>query len=466
MKTYAGYHRFAGPWQPTAAQQRVLDGVAGGESNPVIAQRLGLSPETVKSHIAVLLAETGCEYRTELARWWECQEREPLRGGRRALALTLALAALLLIGLALAALLVLAARGGAWPHASARRHGNTAKAQPAAPTVPGADAAPATTAPSSFPLATPLPYDQPDPASSPTGNGPVVYLGQIDGGSTSRLDWPTALALDTHDNLYVMDCRNSRIVKFDPGGRVLTTWGSQGTGDGEFAFFVRNGGGCEGGITVDASGTVYVIDNGGQVQLFDGDGRFLRRWPGGGLGTGNGQFDLAGAIGRDAQGNFYLTDGSRSSAINNRVQKFNPQGTFLTALGSQGSGDGEFQVPFGVAVTPEGEVYVADLSNHRVQVLDSQGRYLRQWGTFGRGPGEFDRPAALAIDANGNVYVSDEFQHRVEKFDSQGRYLGEWGSYGTGNGRFNLTAGIVIDSHGDIYVVDLFNNRIQKFRPR
>jgi DNA-binding beta-propeller fold protein YncE len=310
-----------------------------------------------------------------------------------------------------------------------------------------------------------LPPDQPDPASSPTGSGPVVYLGQFDGGPGQSLTEPTGLALDTHDNLYVIDAATSRIVKFDPNGNVLTTWGTPGTGDGQFDFLSHTPG-TQGGLTVDADDIVYVVDSSGTVQRFDSDGRFLGRWPGGGRGTGAGQFDMTGGIGRDPQGNLYLTDLSFTSSVNNRVQKFSPQGVLLASWGSKGDAAGQFALPAGVAFGPSGEMYVADYYNHRVQVLDAQGHFLRQWGTWGNGPGQFDRPFSLALDAKCDVYVSDMYQNRVEKFDSQGNFLGEWGSRGSGPGRFNASAGIAIDSYGDIYVADVMNLRIQKFRPR
>lgn len=71
MRTYEGYRRFKGAWRPSAAQRRVLDGLAAGRSNPQIAEELGLSVETVKWHVGQLLGETGCADRTAMAAWWQ-----------------------------------------------------------------------------------------------------------------------------------------------------------------------------------------------------------------------------------------------------------------------------------------------------------------------------------------------------------------------------------------------------------
>jgi DNA-binding CsgD family transcriptional regulator len=79
MGVNEGYHWPPRRWQPTPAQVRVLDRLVQGDSNAVIAGQLGLSAETVKAHVSVLLAETGCANRQELARWWQRQQHRPTR---------------------------------------------------------------------------------------------------------------------------------------------------------------------------------------------------------------------------------------------------------------------------------------------------------------------------------------------------------------------------------------------------
>lgn len=69
---HEGYHRKQ-CWRPSAAQRRILDGVRAGESNAAIAARLALSAGTVKWHVSQLLAETGCDDREALGRWWAAQ---------------------------------------------------------------------------------------------------------------------------------------------------------------------------------------------------------------------------------------------------------------------------------------------------------------------------------------------------------------------------------------------------------
>lgn len=456
MSTHTGYHRIKGPWQPSAAQQRVLDGVAAGESNNAIAARLGLSTETVKWHVSELLAETGCADRTELAGWWQGRQHGGVGNRTRVVALVLALAALLVIGLALVGgvLLVIAAHKGARSHSAVGHRFVAPKA--ATPTAP-AEAA----VPTSIPGTPAPPPDQPDPASSANGNGPVVFLWA---GQRLQLSAPNQLAVDAQDNLYVVDSGNSRIVKFDSNGNMLTAWGSPGSGDGQFSFLHAPG--FVSGLAVDAQGIVYVVDDSDRLQRFDSNGAFLGRWPGSGPVTGSGQLARPNGLAIDRQGRLYIADCGGGDPLHDRVQQFTAEGTLLAAWGTKGAGLGQFDCPSHPAFDAAGNLYVVDRYNNRLQKLDDQGHAIGGWGRYDAKGGEFNHPANAAVDARGNVYVTDNYNHRVEKFDSQGNFLGEWGSHGTGDGRFAYPAGIAIDSHGDIYIGDLENGRIEKFRPR
>ncbi|MFC1798871.1 C13 family peptidase, partial [Thermodesulfobacteriota bacterium] len=133
------------------------------------------------------------------------------------------------------------------------------------------------------------------------------------------------------------------------------------------------------------------------------------------------------------------------------------------------------------AVDQSGYVYVTDTVNNRVQKFTSEGTYVAQWGTFGTGDGQFDRPLAIEVDASGNVYVADTFNNRVQKFTSDGAFVTKWGTYGewdgtsgTQGGQFHLINtiggdstvwgnGIAVDKNGNVFVVDVFNSRVQKF---
>jgi DNA-binding beta-propeller fold protein YncE len=63
--------------------------------------------------------------------------------------------------------------------------------------------------------------------------------------------------------------------------------------------------------------------------------------------------------------------------------------------------------------------------------------FLTKWGSEGSGNGQFDQPVGVATDSGGNVYVTDAYDHRVQKFSPSGAFITKWGSTGSGNGQFN-----------------------------
>jgi tripartite motif-containing protein 71 len=103
------------------------------------------------------------------------------------------------------------------------------------------------------------------------------------------------------------------------------------------------------------SGAAAVV-----ARIRDVDGAFLTTW--GSSGSGNGQFSLPEGVATDGSGHVYVADTN-----NDRIQKFDASGTFLTTWGSVGSGNGQFDSPIGVATDGSGNVYVADTFNHRIQ---------------------------------------------------------------------------------------------------
>jgi len=157
----------------------------------------------------------------------------------------------------------------------------------------------------------------------------------------------------------------------------------------------------------------------------------------------------------DSSGNVYISDTG-----NSRVQKFSPDGNFLKAWGSDGSGAGQFREPLGIAVDLAGNVYVADSANQRVQKFSSDGNFLASWTGF-----EFWRlPAALAVDGSGYVYVVDSASATgslFEKFSRNGDPLTAWYLSLLPNATQSTTQkAIAVDTSGILYVA--FDGRIQK----
>ncbi|PAV12998.1 hypothetical protein ASJ81_04530 [Methanosarcina spelaei] len=214
-------------------------------------------------------------------------------------------------------------------------------------------------------------------------------------------------------------------------------------------------------IAVDSSGYVYVAFlHKNRIEKFDSNGTFLTAW--GSYGTGNGQFEEPSGVAVDSSGNVYVVDPS-----NNRIEKFNSTGGYLTQWVCNGSGYehiyGHYSCTSGIAVDSLGNVYADNPHNSLIQKFDSNGRYLTQWGSLGTGNGQFNGSIGVAVDSSGNVYVADQYNNRIQKFDSNGTFLTQWGSSGSGNGKFKNPSGIAVDSSDNVYVADSSNNRIQKF---
>lgn len=185
-------------------------------------------------------------------------------------------------------------------------------------------------------------------------------------------------------------------------------------------------------------------------------------------GTGEGQFASAHGIAIAPDGTVYIADSN-----NNRIQHFSAAGQFLNAWGIAGSMDsgnapgGTFKEPWGIAVGPDGSVYVADTWNFRIQKFTTDGKFVTMWGIAGQAetPTSFWGPRGVAVDKQGHVYITDTGNKRVVVFDKDGNFITQFGSTGMDNGQFDEPVGIAVDSAGLVYVADTWNKRIQVFLP-
>jgi DNA-binding beta-propeller fold protein YncE len=185
-------------------------------------------------------------------------------------------------------------------------------------------------------------------------------------------------------------------------------------------------------------------------------------------GAAPGQFMRPRDLAVAPDGSIYVAD-----TENNRIQHIARDGSVLQVWGSfaditQGDAPGgTFNQPWGIALGPDGSVYVADLWNSRIQKFAPDGKFVLMWGYFGQGeaPTAFWGPRDVVVDSQGHVLVSDTGNKRVVIFDADGNYISQFGSEGFSPGQFSEPVGLAIDGEGKLYVADTWNQRIQVFAP-
>lgn len=158
---------------------------------------------------------------------------------------------------------------------------------------------------------------------------------------------------------------------------------------------------------------------------------------------------------------------------NHRIQHFAADGTLLKTWGTfadilEGEAPGgTFNQPWGVAVAPDGTVYVADTWNHRVQKFTADGEFIKMWGYWGQADTEFGLygPRGIAVDKDGNVYITDTGNKRVVIFTPDGQAITSFGTEGFDEGEFDEPVGIAVSPDGLVYIADTWNRRIQVMAP-
>jgi hypothetical protein len=242
-----------------------------------------------------------------------------------------------------------------------------------------------------------------------------------------------------------------RVTKFTSDGEFIKSWGKFGDDKGKFQ--------SPSAITVDSNDNVYVTERGNpRVQKFTADGRFLARW--GREGDALGQLANPTSIAVDSSGNVYVSDYET-----HRVQKFTPEGEFLSQLGNEPervayrypTNDREFLRPTELFLDAADNVYVSDapknsssLPGRRIQKFGPDGEYLGTWN----GGNAADRRSGdwnVFVDPQGDVYnvqVGIGVSCCVRKFTWEGDLLTEWGESPTAW----LTGIEAVDDRGHVYM--------------
>jgi serine/threonine protein kinase, bacterial len=310
-----------------------------------------------------------------------------------------------------------------------------------------------------------------------------------DGAPTeAKFSGPVGVAIGPDGAVYVADQFNNVIRKIGADGVVSTLAGIAGGGgfaDGpsDQALFKDPS-----GVAVDSKGNVFVAEYGnprirmitpdGVVSTFAGSATKGRA---DGIGTAA-SFDAPHGIAVDANDNLYVSDWG-----NHLIRKITPLREVSTLAGSgnrdfaDGTGaSASFDVPLGVAVDRQGNVYVADTYNHRIRKITAEGLTTTLAGSATPGStnadqganARFDTPYAVAVDADGYVYVADTNNNLIRRVSPTGVTTTLAGSStegstdGTGSeADFAGPSGIAVAATGVLYVSDNWTHLIRKITP-
>ena len=283
---------------------------------------------------------------------------------------------------------------------------------------------------------------------------------------------PRRIAFDGSGRLYVMDAGNHRVQRCT----YATTWSC-------VTFFGVSGVPGDDLTHLDLAHGVHI--DGSDVYLADSRNQRVLKCDLNGVcahfagvldepGSDNAHLNFPTDVFADSSGNIFIADRG-----NFRIQKFNSSGTYLDTLGVTGvpylTDNQRMNSPWGVAVAPDGGLYVTERDGLRLLKYNTSG--LIQWSVgepavTGADNDHFgDYWAGLegnpAVDASGKVYVTDTANHRVQIFNPNGTYFGTMGETrvaGNDNAHFACPAGAAVSPvDGDIFIVDHCNHRVQVF---
>ena len=245
---------------------------------------------------------------------------------------------------------------------------------------------------------------------------------------------PRAIAIDSHDRLYIVDF-TARIQVYDRDGKYLgLTWTTPD---------YRNG--RPSGLSIDRDGNLIVSDSHYHCfRIYSPEGKELRDIGGDG-GTEPGQLGYVSDVVQDADGYYYVAEFGE----NHRITKLDPDGKFVKCWGSEGSEPGQFSRARALALGPKTATSTWPTPcNHRIQVFTRDGDLVRLWGEPGAGPGQLKYPYDLAFDKAGDLYVVEYRQPPRAEVHGRRQVAGRWGGPGREPGRLNRPWALAIDSRG------------------
>jgi tripartite motif-containing protein 71 len=278
----------------------------------------------------------------------------------------------------------------------------------------------------------------------PTKAVPVRIIGEERLGS-ARLSRPTGIALDQVGNLYIVDSGNNRIVKCNQRGEFQKEIGGFGWDTGEFNL--------PNYVNLDNGVSLFVSDSQNKrVQRFDNFLNFIQL-----VGSSIEEQPFANSqlegVAISSNGEVYIADSG-----NDCIWKLNNQFSSAEKLGGFEAGTGALADPKGLVIDSRGYLYVADSGNDRIAVFDQFGNFAKSLGK-----GELNRPSGVEVSSSGMVYVANTYEDDVVVLDGNGMLLFKFGKTGSNEGEFSRPTDLKVYEGKTIYVVDSGNNRVQQF---
>ena len=200
------------------------------------------------------------------------------------------------------------------------------------------------------------------------------------------------------------------------------------------------------GTTTNSKGQIVVAEQQGNcISVLTPEGEKIRTF--GTQGSGEGQLNVPREIAVDRDDNIYVAE-----STNHCIQKFTPTGKFVAAVGNQGSNHLQFKHPSGICFNQRNNnLYVCDQGNNRIQVLSTDLTFVRCFGSKGSGNGQFQAPMNSSFDDANNLYVTDYTNHRVQVFTADGQFLRAFTKKANGD-HLQKPYAIAIDSSNTVYV--------------
>lgn len=262
------------------------------------------------------------------------------------------------------------------------------------------------------------------------------------------------VAIGPNQHVYVTNELQNHVTVYTSDGVWLSSWGSTGTGEGQFQ-------GCR-GIGIDqVSGDVYVSDLASRIQRFTASGEYITGW------DHALESPLAWPLGLvvDEEGNVWVAD-----MYNRFIRVFRSNGEFRNEWHGPGVVDSQLVHPVGLTLVDH-NVYVANnvydetsVAFPAIQSYTLNGEF--NWQLSNNGIGAFTQFGGIAYNSVDHyLYATELNTNQLHWFSLEGGLLGTWGEWGETPGTFRDPMGIAVDATGLIYVVDSSNGRIQVFQP-